>query len=103
MERMSGIKWGRAKSRLDLFDKTRGTYYHEGNQLIPLIESMDPKLISMIGDNQGDVCMCHHDDRNTYCGGCGIVKGRIIKTVKVEKERYAKKRKRLNPNSNQIK
>jgi len=93
MRAMNEIEWDYAKDNPDLFRKEAGTYYHEGNQCIPRIDSMDAKLISMIGDNKGNVCMCHHDDKQTYCGGCGIRKGQITPTIKVEKIGYKKKRK----------
>ena len=92
MKAMCGLNWDSAKNtQTDLFredNKLLGTYYHEGNQLIPIVRRMDSRLISIVGDNKGDVCMCHHDDQKTYCGGCGVAKGRMCEREKFIKRRY---------------
>jgi hypothetical protein len=48
------------------------------------LKSVHPEWLKIIGNNDGDIRMCHHTDKHTYCGGCFINGGGIGETVHVE-------------------
>jgi hypothetical protein len=65
----------------------------EGIQLGGGYKSKDGKLVAqekdsfwknLVGNNTGRVRMCHHDDKETYCGGCFVRKGFITKTQPID-------------------
>lgn len=99
MRKMIGIERRIAVGHPNMFDPMAGTYIWEGRQAIPRIDSIDSKLIKMIGKNtEHQIHMCHHDDFQTFCGGCGITSGKIRSTQKVDTTRYNKgKNKKSNP------
>ena len=106
MEAMTGLSWTEAKTgQINIFERDErrvGTSYHEGQRLIPLIRTMDPLLMSKIGDNKGSICMCHHDNQQTFCGGCGIAPGGItgklgeVKRKEDKRTRWVKKNAKKN-------
>jgi hypothetical protein len=40
-----------------------------------------PEWQKIIGDNNREIRMCHHNSSKTYCGGCFQGKGRVVDTV----------------------
>lgn len=72
----------------------RGSYILYNGELVA--KKIHPYWLNLIGDNNGNIRMCHHNDELTYCGGCFQGKGFITKTIHVKKEksqRYKKKEK----------
>jgi len=59
--------------------KTIGGYKMTGNTTLNP-EVVNPKILKLVDDNNGNVRMCNHNSCNTYCGSCFIAKGNIHKT-----------------------
>jgi hypothetical protein len=75
-----------------------GTYYNDSGKLIPQV--VHPYWKAIIGDNTGNIRMCHHHIDFThpnsdivYCGGCFLRKGFIISTPHIKAERRTNNRK----------
>jgi hypothetical protein len=54
---------------IDLFKVEVGGYSRRKDHT-RIAEDIHPSLTKMIGDNSGDVRMCHHNSQKEYCGGC---------------------------------
>lgn len=52
----------------------RGTYRKGPNHDL-IVSQMHPEWRQIIGNNKGKVRMCHHNDSEVYCGGCGVKEG----------------------------
>ncbi len=55
--------------RQDLFGHCDG-HYEKGNDGTRIAVSIHPSLGNLVGDNGGDVRMCHHSSCREYCGMC---------------------------------
>jgi len=99
----TGISWddlvgnaGQA-SLLDNFGDYRGSYsFRNGAGLSIKCNCIHPEWKELVGENNGCVRMCHHCDKNTYCGGCFQSKGIITQTKHVEKIKRGARRKKKN-------
>ncbi len=61
-----------------------GGYQKKAGTLIA--QEKHPYWLNMVGNNNGMIRMCHHDEKETYCGGCFQRKGFIIPTEHVNVE-----------------
>lgn len=77
-----------------VLEKGADTYIWEGNHLLPIV--MNPFWMKLIGGNNGNVRMCHHDPFKTYCGSCFLIgrKGFIEETTPIKIEYHKKRWKR---------
>lgn len=62
--------------------KIHGGYKWKNNQLIAQRTHED--YSKLIGNNNHCVRLCHHNDKDTYCGSCFLKKGFIIPTEPVD-------------------
>ncbi len=53
-----------------------GGYISKASTLIA--QEKDPFWINLVGNNKGNIRMCHHDEKETYCGACFLDKRGII-------------------------
>lgn len=108
--KITGKAWGNLKkplSHLQLalkgisYDVCGGGYASNAGTLIA--QEKDPYWLKLVGNNKGNVRMCHHDEKETYCGNCFLKGGFIIPTKQVD-IKYAHVRKanwkRKRPNKN---
>ena len=71
---ISGFTWedlqGMGVRREDLFrdTKSHGAYERMGSELVS--QDIHPFWLSLIGNNQGSIRMCHHNREYIWCGGC---------------------------------
>jgi len=61
-------------------------YFYDSNNLV--VWDLHQDWIREIGNNAGQVRLCHHDLKETYCGGCFQERGIITKTEHVKKIRF---------------
>lgn len=73
----------------------RGSYVLYNGELVA--KKIHPYWLNLIGDNNGNIRMCHHHDELTYCGACFQGKGSITKTVHMEKEKSWRSNRREEP------
>ncbi len=95
--KITGIPEYLLNNQKNLIDKQGGQFYRKKNEISPLISCINQNLIKEIGNNNGEIRMCHHDPQLTYCGGCFLEKGKITKTKSPNKKRYTKRKKKKIP------
>ena len=76
----------------DLFGHSIGGYENSRDST-KIAHTVHKSLLDRVGNNDGNVRMCHHNSHTTYCGGCfmsgicGVVEPRQ-KTITVKREDY---------------
>lgn len=73
-----------ALPRMGINSKGRGGYIQKSGMLIA--QEKHPFWKGLVGNNRGRIRMCHHDEKETYCGGCFQREGFIIPTQHVDVE-----------------
>ena len=74
--------------------KSRGGYLKLGAGNGRLVaQEKDPFWLNIVGNNKGDVRMCHHDQTETYCGNCFLHDG-FVRPADCRKINYDRTKRR---------
>jgi hypothetical protein len=94
-----GLKKDKDQINIDGTENHHGGYYLEGNHRL-IADYIHPEWQKLIGNNDGNVRLCHHNHDLTYCGACNLGHGFVIPTQEVKikygdkksdyRKRYAK-------------
>jgi hypothetical protein len=98
--RITGRTWENLKqhhTQQTITGEARGGYVLTGNtSLTP--EIMHPDILKMVGNNNGNIRLCHHNSRTTWCGACfacdGFIKDTVdpkLKSIRKYKKKYKEK------------
>jgi hypothetical protein len=77
----------------------RGSYIRIGKSKQLLAKKIHPDWLKLIGNNSGQIRMCHHNDKDTYCGDCFLGPGSITPTIHVEKKFSGSRKRRKSDKS----
>jgi hypothetical protein len=90
-EKMTGMSWEDLKRPAGFFSKINGGYnYLSQGKLRP--QKVHKFYLNLVKNNSGNIRMCHHDERKTYCGNCFLRLGIIAKTKHKKIEYSGEKR-----------
>lgn len=86
---ITGTSWSILKGERQhgipgLVDETGGYKVNSG---MLIAQRIHPEWKKILGDNNGRVRMCHHDDIETYCGSCFLGNGCITETIEIAEKR----------------
>jgi hypothetical protein len=105
-EACAGCSWDRMKihrgtSFLGINQELEGTAYVKNGVLIP--RRVNLQFMEMVGDNNGSIRMCHHNNTLTWCGDCFLGKGFCAPNKRVEMKDVQRRPRRWKPrNRNQL-
>jgi len=103
--KITGMSWEHLKrlssnGQKSLYGSERVGGYSQGSvQGMLLAQEIDPFWLNLLGDNNGKIRMCHHDNKETYCGSCftddGFIKDTEDVEIKFDKNRVGNYRKKI--------